>query len=553
MVVVIQILRLLLFTQLLGLTPQADPDNWPAAADSAVVRLLETTLEESPGFDAQYPWARPVDEDIQQFYAANAYRAAWMDGPEPTRLAEMLMREIEASEQDGFRPEAFGLTALHEATELVEEDPVPRNAVAAELEFSRAFIQFAGAHLEGRVDPRGLGSEVYLTVPRAQMDSILTEVLSGSPPRSLRTLLVPESPRYENLVDALARYREIADRGGWQPVSDGDELIRPGDLDPRVPALRARLSASGDLASGAMSDSTFDGAIQSALARFQERNGLVVDSTVGPATLAALNTTVEERIRQIEMSMERLRWLPRDLGDRHIFVNIPEFKVYGYDEGRESLEMRVVVGSEYGGRETPVFQDEMDHVVFNPYWNVPRSITMGEILPNVKEDPGYLASRGYEGVDGDGDVVPGAAVTVDDIESGAVRIRQQPGTNNALGQVKYMFPNRHAIYLHDTPADHLFSEAERDFSHGCIRLEDPPGFGEYVLGQEGWGLLDVESAIASNERQVVRLSETIPVYIMYLTAFEDDGLIAFRGDIYDNDRALLTALERYEGQVTASK
>jgi murein L,D-transpeptidase YcbB/YkuD len=249
--------------------------------------------------------------------------------------------------------------------------------------------------------------------------------------------------------------------------------------------------------------------------------------------------------------MERLRWLPSDMGDRRIVVNIPEFKVYGYDEGERALEMRVVVGSEYGGKETPVFSDEMNHVVFNPYWNVPYSIAANEMLPRIRENANYLPSRGFEVLDGNGDVLPAGSVNPDDIASGAVRIRQKPSPSNALGLVKFMFPNPHSIYLHDSPADHLFAEAERDFSHGCIRLEDPPRFGAFVLGKQGWSQTDVEMAIGAMERQVVQLDQHIPVYIMYMTAVvEDDGSVTFRDDVYGNDEALLQALSSLE-DVTA--
>ena len=259
--------------------------------------------------------------------------------------------------------------------------------------------------------------------------------------------------------------------------------------------------------------------------------------------MAALNVTVAQRIRQIQLSLERWRWLPNELGERYIFVNIPAYMVYGFTGAGQALAMKVVVGAEYGGRQTPVFSDVMDHVIFHPYWNVPESIATSEMLPQMRRNASWLSRRGYEVINGSGNVVNAGSVNPNEIESGRMRIRQKPGPANALGLVKFMFPNPHGIYLHDTPSDQLFARTERGISHGCIRLEDPPLFAEFVLGRQGWSMERINEAIASEEQQTVTIDQPIPVYLMYMSAFvTPEGAISFRNDIYGNDAVLDEAL-----------
>ena len=261
----------------------------------------------------------------------------------------------------------------------------------------------------------------------------------------------------------------------------------------------------------------------------------------GETTIAALNVPAEQRLQQIEMSLERWRWLPQETGDRYVLVNIPAFTLTAYDGGEPALEMPVVVGATYSGRETPVLSDSLKQVVFRPYWNVPEGIALEEILPKAHANPGYLAQNDYEIVGPDGEVT--ASADLENFEG--YRIRQKPGSGNALGYVKYPLMNPYAIYLHDTPSDHLFSRTERAFSHGCIRLGDPAAFGAFVLESDGWSLEEVNAAMDQEEQQVVELSEPIPVYVQYLTAYMDDaGVIHFRDDLYDFDAALATHLNR---------
>ncbi|HEU5305235.1 MAG TPA: L,D-transpeptidase family protein, partial [Gemmatimonadales bacterium] len=368
--------------------------------------------------------------------------------------------------------------------------------------------------------------------------------------------LRPRQREYDELLDRLAEYRELEEKGGWATVPGGtrdrgnEGPMERGDEGPRVGALRYRLAATGEL-DKAEGKPVFDDKVAEVVARFQERHGIPVDSTVGHATLAALNVPVETRIRQIELNLERYRWLPSDFGKRYILVNIPDYRLYAYDGGKERLTMRVIVGDEYGNA-TPVFADSMTYLVFRPQWEVPRRILVDEVIPKVREDIYYLAKHSYEIVDTVSNQVIADPASIDwsDLDTTEIhfRIRQKSGAGNALGNVKFMFPNQFSIYLHDTPADHLFDQSRRTLSHGCVRVEEPVKLAGYVLdGQEDWDEEKIEAAMATapDVKAVpvtVDLERPIPVYLLYLTAFVRDGVLHFRDDPYGKDARAIARL-----------
>jgi murein L,D-transpeptidase YcbB/YkuD len=341
----------------------------------------------------------------------------------------------------------------------------------------------------------------------------------------------------DRLQQARERYRRIADAGGWPSIPAGD-LVRPGDTaQAQVQALRDRLAATDELAGAAPTGAQFDTRLASALAAFQHRHGLVVDSLLGGNTRTALNVPASRRVAQIDQTIERwdaLPEFPTGPGERYVMVNVPEFRVRGFEGGEEAIQMEVVVGETYDGRATPLFHDTMEHVIFRPYWNVPPSIAREELVP---DGPRSLSDRGFEIVSHyavDATVYDMTAANLDRVASGNLRLRQTAGSDNALGLVKFMFPNQYAVYLHDTPADHLFDEADRAFSHGCIRLERPADFGAWVLGPQGWDEARVRQAMNEGGRERVELEQNIPVYIVYLTVYADEnGDVYFLEDIYD--------------------
>lgn len=318
-----------------------------------------------------------------------------------------------------------------------------------------------------------------------------------------------------------------------------------------MPWLRQHLIQTGDLAAFNPSmEWEFDEATVDALARFQKRHDLKIDGTLGPETLAALNLSVEERIRQIEINLERWRWLPRNLGQRYLVVNIADFSLEVIEEGEAVLAMPVVVGTDY--RRTPVFSSTMRYLDFAPYWNVPHTILKEDKLPLIKKNLNFIASHNYEIVTRRNKLIqPIEPETVDwegvTAETFPGMLRQKPGPWNALGRVKFMFPNKFHIYLHDTPARHLFDRKRRSYSSGCIRVKRPFDLALYLLqDQEGWDAQRIEEAMEGDETLRILLDDPLPVHILYRTAWVDgEGALQFRNDIYERDAALYTALRRH--------
>jgi murein L,D-transpeptidase YcbB/YkuD len=384
--------------------------------------------------------------------------------------------------------------------------------------------------------------------------SILAASLErGSIAEDLRAL-APQHGEYRRLQKALAHYVEIAEAGGWRALpgavaagagASGLAKLKPGDRGSHVAALRQRLAASGDLEDGEQSD-LFDDRVAAAVARFQRRHGLEPDGVVGARVVAELNVPVERRLAQIELNLERWRWLPHDLGDRYIFVNIPEYRLEVHERDRVALAMNVIVGAK--DTPTPIFSDTLTHIVFSPYWNVPDSIASGETLPAVQSDPSFLERNRIEVVGTSGRVVDPStidwtSVGGDDTNAFPYRFRQRPGASNSLGLVKFVFPNEHDVYLHDTPADALFKRASRPLSHGCVRVEQPVALAEYLLrGQSEWSDQRIQAAMHGGQEQHVKLARPIPVHLMYWTTRADeDGTVQFRQDVYGRDARELDA------------
>ena len=503
---------------------------WSDSVAAAVARRLRGARQ--PGVDDR-AWRR-----VGRLYSARSFAPVWFapDGRLDHRAA-VVTDALARADADGLRPSDYPLQALAGELEHLPESRSLERIAHAEVLLTSALAMYAEDLLTGRLNPRAIESAWRIDPKVVDVDSALAATLGagegGAAEGAARDFgsalqrLRPQAEGYAELVNALAHYRELARRGGW-PTVGGGPAIRPGDTSARAPALRRRLTTEGYLPSDAPLDTAlrYDGPLPVAVARLQARHGLEVDSVVGPRTLAVMNVPVERRVRQIEASLERLRWLPPHLGDRYVFVNIPAFRLDAFDEGRRVLSMRVIVGADYGRRATPIFSDSMRYVVFNPYWNVPGGIAARELWPAQRQDPSYFGRNGYEVVRA----------------SWGTYVRQRPGPGNALGRVKFIFPNDYNVYLHDTPARELFAEGVRAFSHGCIRVERPLDLARFALGPQGWDSAAVAEAVAAGDRRRVDLREKLPVYIVYLTAFVRDGAVAFRNDLYDYDARILRAL-----------
>ena len=356
--------------------------------------------------------------------------------------------------------------------------------------------------------------------------------------RELAPITAP-SPYYARLRIQLQRHRELAAASGW-PEVPGGPTIRPGSDDPRIATLARRLAMSGDLADNdaAVSASAYGVVMQDAVRRFQARHGLEVDALVGPATLRALNVSIEQRIDQIRVNLERTSGLLDGQGGDFILVNIAGFSVHVVQDGHTVWTTSIIVGDTEN--KTPVFRSTLKYVVFNPTWTVPRSIASEEMLPEIKQDPGFFDRGNYQLLNREGNIVEPSSVdwSAVHVENFRYTLVQQPGCSNALGLIKFVFPNEFSVFMHDTPEKWLFTKAKRTFSHGCIRVNEPFDLAEILLGRDGWTRERIESQIESEETKTVSLSEPLPILLVYWTAVVDDlGIIHFYDDIYERDTA----------------
>ncbi len=511
----------------------------PAGADGARVSGIARTLGASEAEAA----------DVVRVYRARAAAAIWTT-PQglPGSAATAMFARFDAAATHGLDPAAYRLPALRDGTALADD-----RLVARDVAFTLATLRYM-RHLHlGRVDPRRLGLRLPAWDEPHDFATILADALGGGRVPAAVDALAPPFAVYRALMAALARYRTLAGEP-MPPVPAVKVSVRAGDTWPGVPAVARRLVVLGDLdaASNPADGATIYGEpLVSAVRRFQGRHGLTPDGTIGARTVAALQVPVAARADQIVLALERLRWLP-DLGTRRVVaVNIPMFRLWAWEPGpldqAPVFATDVIVGRAVR-TETPVFVETLDHVIFRPYWNVPPSIVRDEVLPAIRRRPGYLASQQMEIVRGPGDdaeVVPATPEAVAALAAGTLRLRQRPGPHNALGLVKFVFPNRESVYMHGTPTPSLFARDRRDFSHGCIRVADPPALAAWVLeGVPGWTPARIRDAMQAERPERVPVAAPIDVVLFYMTAAvgPDDGLLHFADDIYGHDRVLAGAL-----------
>jgi L,D-transpeptidase YcbB len=492
-------------------------------------------------------------EVLPAFYEQRGFRPAWINESGSTPDADSLLRALREASAEGLRTADYHYSRMADVVRAIRDRGLsagtgaldPQEWADLDLLLTDAFLVY-GAHLVGgRVDPLTLQSGWHVARRETDLGRVLSAALdSGRVAQALRDLL-PEHRGYGYLRAALQRYRDIEARGGWRQIPAGP-LLRPGERDARVPLLRSRLSDAGDLASASAADAErYDETLAAAVKHYQERHGLDADGIIGPATLVELNTTVRQRIERLEVNLERWRWLPQRLGERHIVVNIPGFDVRVMEGEQMAMRMRAVVGRPY--RMTPVFSDRMTYLVFSPTWIVPQRLAVEDILPQLRRNPAYLRTQGMTVLQRS-TMRPRDPASIDWNRVSATNfpyvLRQEPGPLNALGRVKFMFPNQFNVYLHDSPAQELFSAAARAFSSGCIRIERPLELAAYLLRDDAqWTRERIEIAGQQRTERTVRLRRPIPVHMLYWTAWaEPDGTIHFRPDIYDRDRGVLAAL-----------
>jgi L,D-transpeptidase YcbB len=518
-------------------------------ADRLRARLETAAQEPTALVVADRPLFAPAV--VGRFYERRIYRPAWLDSGAGFDRIRDLLDAIRAADRHGLEPSDYHLRTLQvflwrTAGAALGASADPELLVDLELVATDAFLVYGAHLLAGRVDPVRLTSDWRASPGDADLAQILEATLARGSVRDGLDRLPPAAPAYARLQGGLARYRDLAARGGWRTLPAGPKL-EAGTIAEPVRLLRQRLAATGDLeGAGDLASTTFDDAVDRAVRAFQARHGLEVDGVVGPSTLAALNVTASERAAQIALDLERWRWLPRDLGRRHLVVNVPAFELRVVEDEEVVMAMRAVVGKPY--RSTPIFSATMTYLVVSPYWHVPPGIAARDILPAVKKDPAYLAERGirvFQGWGAEQREIDPAIVNWKSLSASKFpyRFRQEPGDKNSLGRIKFMLPNFHNVYLHDTPMRELFLPARRDFSSGCIRLERPFDLADYVLrGDDKWTRDALIAAAAVDAETTIPLPEPIPVHILYWTSWVDDGEVEFREDVYGRNPALAAAL-----------
>jgi murein L,D-transpeptidase YcbB/YkuD len=477
-------------------------------------------------------------ELLPRIYENREFAPAWTT----LRQIDGLLEMIDESYREGLDPNDYHAAALKTVrasmTDVAELDPSERAALDVLLTDS---IIRLGYHLRfGKVDANALDSNWNSSHPLLVEDAAVTiqEAIDSPSLPEFAARLIPRVFLYDRFKTALAEYRAIEANGGWPSVPAGATL-RPGGTDERVGALAARLAVTGDLpASTAAQGTLYDETLVAAVRGFQARHGIAADGVIGPATFAALNVPVAARIEQLRASLERARWVFYDPESEFLVVNVAGFELYLVRRGQVVWRTRVQVGRPY--RQTPIFRAEMTYLVVNPTWTVPPTIFRNDILPAVRRNPAYLASRNIDVFDRGGAPVDPASVDWSG-RNPPYRLVQRPGPDNALGRIKFMFPNEHAVYLHDTPSRDLFERDSRAFSSGCIRVENPFELAEQLIGERGRERLD--AVVASGETRTVFLDKPMTVMLLYWTAEVDAaGRVSFFPDVYQRDASLIAAL-----------
>jgi L,D-transpeptidase YcbB len=499
--------------------------------------------------------------------AARANASPWFDAARPSAQAREAVELLAAAASHGLAARDYEADTLRQAVALAAQGAPPQPDVLARLEqaLSTAMQRYLADLHYGRIDPRSIHPS-FVPPRREAFDaaaSLRAALVLGRLAGAVQAAQ-PPLPQYERLREALARYRGLADHPAWQQPLPALPGARPGKLEPGrsyegLALLAQRLVALGDLAPDGPLPPRYAAPLVDAIAAFQQRHGLNPDGVIGRATWVALQVPPAARVRQIELALERLRWTPLLQAPRMIVINIPEFVLRAYEvqDGRIQVrqEMKVIVGKAMDTR-TPLIMEPMRFIEFSPYWNVPPSIARKELVPRLRRDPGHFAQQGFEFVAADGRVSSVlSAAQLDAVLAGHSRMRQRPGPQNALGDIKFVFPNRDNIYLHHTPSTQLFGRERRDFSHGCIRVEAPVALAQFVLqAMPEWSEARIRQAMDEGESATLRLTEPVPVLIAYGTTLVKGGRIHFFDDIYGHDRRLDAALQqRAAGRRAATK
>jgi L,D-transpeptidase YcbB len=506
--------------------------------------------------DLRWPDFSDYARHVKKFYDLNGDSFWWVDGMEPTPQARQMIALMLQADQKGLSADDYDgsrwndrLAKLKPAT----RQPIEADAAKFDLALTVCAMRYISDLHIGKVNPKHFDFALDDESRKYDLAEFLKEhVVDAGDVAGVLAQVELSYPGYRRTIQALQTYMELAKKDDGEQLPPVKKPIAPGDSYPGVPRLTRLLRLVGDLpvrANVPADGIVYQGPLVDAVKSFQRRLGREPDGRIGAQTLADLNVPLSRRVRQMQLTLERWRWLPDSYQRAPIVANIPEFRLRAYDKDFNiGVTMNVVVGKAYG-HDTPVFSDTMEYVVFRPYWEVPYSITRAELIPHLMRDPDYLAKKDFEIVDSKQNVVSSGTVTsevLSELRAGKLFIRQKPGPMNSLGLVKFLFPNSYNVYMHDTPAAELFSKSRRDFSHGCIRLERPADLAAWVLRDNpGWTPDRIRAAMNGSTTQQVNLAHPIPVLIVYATVIVlEDGLVHFYDDIYGHDETLEKVLAK---------
>ena len=536
--------------------PTPAPHASPPAPATVPQSEIGSLINSASLPDLERPAFETYQQQVNKFYQQGGYALAWLRDRRPSPQALAMVEEFKQAQLKGLTPDDYDASrwdARLAKLGSVAPPPSDSDLVHFDLAFTICAMRFISDLHVGRVNPQHFKFGLEVGTKQYDLAEVLrTRVLDAPDVAAALAKVEPPYDGYRRAEAALPEYLKLAAQGDVARIPAPERSIHPGQPYAAIPQLVARLRQLGDLAaSQGVSAGTgiYSGAVVDAVKHFQGRHGLAPDGVLGAGTVSELNKPLDYRLQQLDLALERYRWIPRHFPEPPIVVNIPEFRLRTLRrQAAKFLSMNVVVGRAFRSQ-TPVFADEMRYVIFRPYWNVPTAIQRNELIPKILRNPNYVAQHQYQIIDGGGSVVRDGAVDADvmrGLRSGAYTIRQKPGAKNALGLVKFIFPNDYNVYLHSTPQPELFSRARRDFSHGCIRVENPAALAAWVLrNKPDWSSDRIRATMNGDSDNVqVNLDKPIPVLILYSTAVvEPDNEVHFFDDIYGYDASLQKALQ----------
>ena len=534
--------------------PQQTQSFKSASGAVAISARLQAIAAAGKLADLYWPDFSDYRRDFEWAYESSNFSLIWLNNGQPTQQALAVIQALQASWQKGLIPDDYDASRWQGRIAALKSSADVETQVRFDAALTVCTMRYISDLHIGRVSPKHFNFGIDIEQKKYNLPQFITQDLVHAAyiPAVLADVEPPYNG-YKRTQIALQRYLQLAAKGDGPPLPQVQKAVALGDAYSGIPALVERLHLLGDLPQTAVVDANsriYTGTLVDGVKLFQSRHGLTADGKLGAETIRQLNVPLAQRVRQLQDALERWRWLPPSFPQPPVVVNIPEFvlRIFSSDH-KVALRMNVVVGKALR-HQTPVFAKDMRYIVFRPYWNVPSSILRSEVIPAIVKNRNYIANKNFEVIDHSGSIITSGSIrdaVLAQLRAGKLAVRQKPGPDNSLGLVKFIFPNEHSVYLHSTPAQQLFSQSRRDFSHGCIRVQKPTELAAYLLrNQPPWNPGRVQAAIQSGpNNQQVSLATPVPVLILYITAVvEEDGSVHFFDDIYGYDKSLEAMLAK---------